>query len=95
MQLHLTPTNYVLLVDSYNSSMDDHDRFTELQILLAQARHHVQNAENSDLVMERKLRIKLEQQLADEKSKRDELVEQQVQLREKSHPNPSSLVSHI
>lgn len=72
--------------------MDDQDRFAELQLLLTQARHHVQNAENADLVMERKLRMKLEQQLADEKRKRDEMVEEQVQLREKTNPNQSNLV---
>ena len=69
--------------------MDDQDRFSELQMLLAQARHHVQNAENTDLVMERKLRAKLELQLAEEKSKRDEMVEQEVKLREKTTSNPN------
>jgi len=69
---------------SYNSSTEDHDRFAELQALLAQARHHVQNADSSDLAMERRLRAKLEQQLAEEKAKREELVEQQIQLREKT-----------
>lgn len=69
--------------------MDDQDRFSELQMLLAQARHHVQNAENTDLVMERKLRAKLEIQLAEEKSKREELVEQEVRLRDKSTANPN------
>ena len=73
--------------------MDEQERYAELHSLLAQARHHVQNAENSDLLVERKLRMKLEQQLAEEKSKRDELVEEQVQLREKANPNISNMVS--
>ena len=81
-----------IFISSYNSSMDDQDRFAELHLLLAQARHHVQNAENSDLMMERKLRLKLEQQLAEEKSKRDELVEEQVQMREKNNPAMSNMV---
>ena len=81
--------------------MDDQDRFSELQMLLAQARHHVQNAENTDLVMERKLRAKLELQLAEEKSKRDEMVEQEVKLREKTTSNLnmvnflSDFISHL
>lgn len=85
----------VAFLFSYNSSMDDQERFAELQLLLAQARHHVQNAENTDLAVERKLRAKLEQQLAEEKNKREEL-EQRVQMREKNpSTNNQSMVSQL
>lgn len=73
--------------------MDDQDRFTELQLLLAQARHHVQNAENTDLASERKLRVKLELQLASEKEKREEIIEHEVKLREKTSSDNSHMVS--
>lgn len=66
------------------------DKFSELQLLLAQARYHVQNAESADLVSERRLRVKLEQQLADERAKRDEIIEQQVQLRDKHTANTNA-----
>lgn len=64
-------------------------------MLLAQARYHVQNAENSDLANERRMRSKLEQQLAEERAKREELIEQQVQLREKTNltTNNGNMVS--
>lgn len=77
-------TGYFVFVSSYNSSTDDADKFSELQLLLAQARHHVQNANNADLVSERRLRAKLEQQLAEERAQREEIIEQQVQLRDKT-----------
>lgn len=77
-------THGVIWSYSYNSSMDDADRFSELQQLLAQARYHVQNAENAELVTEHKYRVKLEHQFSNESSQNGD-EEKNVKLREKTN----------